>query len=399
MTTVDQPELMGCDLPAEQRVCPHLRQATEDEPVRLIRTPAGDEAWLVSRHAEVQDLHRDIRLGRSHPSPDPDERPQYCGDPTYDSVVFNDHALSDVMYGEMRKVLKPQFNARKMLGMQPRIDRCVNEGIDTLLAAGPPANVRKIFTDPLMRRITYELLGVPEAESVEVAEMLRRGTESENDDVGGQLMHGNGGGLGDLWAYYYRLVAAKREKPDDSLASGLVEAGLTDDQVVQGMMLTQLASLSPVGKKVDYGLLLLAEHPEEKAAMTADPAVLPSAVEEILRLAGNIGLPRFAREDVEVAGVTIREGDLVLLDLTRANFDALAFDEPTKMDITRSPNRHMTFSHGAWTCVGAPLARKLLATVFGALLTRMPGLRPAQPVSGNSAPLSGGLPDEVLFTW
>lgn len=403
MTTVDQPELMGCDLPAEQRVCPHLRQATEDEPIRRIRTPAGDDAWLVSRHAEVQEMHRDLRFGRSHPSMDPAGRPQYCGDATYDSVVFNDHAQSDVMYGEMRKVLKPQFNAKKMLAFQPRIDAAVNEGIDVLLDREPPVNVRSVFTDPLMRRITCELLGVPEEELHYATELLR--SSSKSDDVVDSLVNGNsdegggGGGIGELWGYYARLAGEKRAEPDDSLSSGLIEAGLADDQVAASMMLVQLASLSPVGKKIDYGLLLLAEHPEERAAIAADPALLPGAVEEILRLAGNIGLPRFAREDAEVGGISIREGDLVLVDLTRANYDARAFDEPTRMDITRSPNRHMTFSHGAWTCVGAPLARKLLITAFGALLTRIPGIRPVEPVIGNSAPLSGGLPSEVLFTW
>lgn len=403
MTTVDQPELMGCDLPAEQRVCPHLRQATEDEPIRRIRTPNGDEAWLVSRHAEVQEMHRDLRFGRSHPSMDPAGRPQYCGDATYDSVVFNDHAQSDVMYGEMRKVLKPQFNAKKMLAFQPRIDAAVHEGIDVLLDREPPVNVRTVFTDPLMRRITCELLGVPAEELHYATELLR--SSSKSDDVVDSLVNGNsddaggGGGIGELWGYYAKLAGEKRAHPDDSLSSGLIEAGLADDQVAASMMLVQLASLSPVGKKIDYGLLLLAEHPDERAAITADPALLPGAVEEILRLAGNIGLPRFAREDAEVGGVTIREGDLVLVDLTRANYDARAFDDPTRMDITRAPNRHMTFSHGAWTCVGAPLARKLLITAFGALLTRVPGIRPVEPVTGTSAPLSGGLPSEVLFTW
>jgi cytochrome P450 monooxygenase len=404
MTTVDQPELMGCDLPAEQRVCPHLRQATEDEPIRRIRTPAGDDAWLVSRHAEVQEMHRDLRFGRSHPSMDPAGRPQYCGDATYDSVVFNDHAQSDVMYGEMRKVLKPQFNAKRMQAFQPRINRAVNEGIDVLLDRDPPANVRSVFTDPLMRRITCELLGVPKEELHYATELLR--STDKSDDVVDSLVNGNsdaggggGGGIGELWGYYAKLAGEKRAHPDDSLSSGLIEAGLADDQVAASMMLVQLASLSPVGKKIDYGLLLLAEHPDERAAITADPTLLPGAVEEILRLAGNIGLPRFAREDAEVGGASIREGDLILVDLTRANYDALAFDDPTRMDITRSPNRHMTFSHGAWTCVGAPLARKLLITAFGALLTRIPDIRPVEPITGNSAPLSGGLPSEVLFTW
>lgn len=133
--------------------------------------------------------------------------------------------------------------------------------------------------------------------------------------------------------------------------------------------------------------------------MAAGPSLLPTAVEELLRLTGNVSLPRCARADIEIGGVVIREGDLVLLDMTRANYDGLAFEDPTTIDISRFPNRHMTFSRGIWTCAGAPLARRMLAAIFGALLTRIPDLRPLEPVTGISRPLSEGLPDEVRFTW
>ncbi|HEY0508226.1 MAG TPA: cytochrome P450 [Blastococcus sp.] len=382
MTTQEQTELMASDLPAEQRVCPHLRQATQDEPVRRIRTPAGDEAWLVSRHAEVRELMRDGRLGRSHPSPN--ERAQYCGDPAFDSVITDDHEAADMMHRQWRKIIPPQFGARRLRTMQPRIDQFVDEGIDALLAQGPPANLRTAFTQPLARRVIGELLGVPDAEQDEAAEFMRRGSAG---DIGG------------LFGYLNRLVAGKRENPDDSLASAILDGPITDTQAVSLLLVVQIGGLGPIAKKVDYLLLLLAEQPEEKAAITADPSLIPAAVEELLRLAGNVSLPRYARQDIEIGGVTIREDDLVLLDMTRANYDGLAFDEPTKMDITRSPNRHMTFGHGAWSCAGAPLARKVLATLFEALLTRMPDLRPVEPISGVSGPLSEGLPPEVHFTW
>src|SRR5690349_10311569 len=158
MTTQEKSELMASDLPAEQRVCPHLRRETDDPAVRRIRTPAGDEAWLVSRHAEVRELLRDGRLGRSHPSPG--DRPQYCGDAAFDSVLFDDHQTADQMHRQWRKIIPPQFGASRLRAMQPRIDQFVGEAVDALLAAGPPVKLRSEFTQPLARRIIGELLGV-----------------------------------------------------------------------------------------------------------------------------------------------------------------------------------------------------------------------------------------------
>lgn len=382
MTTQEQSELMASDLPAEQRVCPHLRRETDDPAVRRIRTPAGDEAWLVSRHAEVRELLRDGRLGRSHPSPN--DRAQYCGDAAFDSVIIDDHQAADQMHRHWRKIIPPQFGASRLRAMQPRIDQFVGEAVDALLAAGPPVKLRTEFTQPLARRIIGELLGVPDEEAAEAAEFMRRGSEG---DIGG------------LFGYLTRLVQAKRDNPDGSLASAILDDVITDPQATSLLLVVQIGGLGPLAKKVDYLLLLLAEHPDERAAITADPSLIPGAIEEMLRLAGNVSLPRYAREDIEIGGVTIRANDLVLLDMTRANYDGLAFDDPTRMDITRTPNRHMTFGSGPWSCAGAPLARKILITLFEALLTRVPTLRPLEPVSGVSGPLSEGLPADVEFTW
>ncbi|HEY0508225.1 MAG TPA: cytochrome P450 [Blastococcus sp.] len=386
MYTVDQPVdqqgLMASDLPVEHRTCPHLRRATRGPAVRRVRTPAGDGAWLVSGHAEVQDLLRDDRLGRSHPAPD--ERAQYAKNPTYDHVPATDHALADAMHGMLRTLLKPHFTARRMLAMRPRVDLLAGRRIDVLLAEGPPADLRASFSEPLIRQVFCDLYGVPEAESEECAGHMRR--VAQGDFAG-------------LAGYLPRLVAAKRAQPDDALVSRLCATGISTQQVCQVILVLEFAGFGATRKQLDYGLLLLAEHPEERAAITADPSLLPSAVEELLRLSGSLSLPRFARQDIEIGGVTIGAGDLVLLDLTRANYDGTAFDDPTTLDIARSPNRHVTFSHGVWTCLGAPLARTILAAVFEAVLTRMPDLRPAQPVSGTSGPLSGGLPDRLEFTW
>lgn len=382
MTVVGHSGLMASDLPAELRVCPHLRETTKGPAVSRVRTPAGDEAWLVSGYTQVRDLLRDDRLGRSHTRPG--QRALYAGDPTYDQIMDSDHARADAMHSGMRNLIKPQFTTRRMLALQPRVRRRVAEGVDALLAQGPPADLRTAFSEPLVWRVLCDAFGVPEAETEECALLMRRAA---------------GGDLAGLSTYLRRLIMVKRFRPDDSVVSRLCHTDTPEEQVVQAVMLQQFAGVGAISKQIAYGVMLLAEQPEQREALAAHPEKLPSAVEEILRLSGSLSLPRYARADIEIGGVTIGAGDLVLLDLTLANYDEAYFDEPTDFDISRSPNRHLTLSHGVWTCLGAPLARLLLCEVFAALPARLPDLRPAGPVDRRSGPLTGGLPDGLLFIW
>jgi cytochrome P450 monooxygenase len=383
MTLVEHAGLMASDLPVERRVCPHLRQPTQGPAVRRVRTPAGDDAWLVSGYAEVRDLLRDNRIGRSHTKPG--ERAQYAGDPTYDQVMHSDHALADAMHSGIRNLIKPQFTTRRMLELQPRVEQYVNEQIDVLIAKGPPADLRTDFAEPLIRRVLCDLFGVPDAEAGEGAELMRRAA---------------GGDAAGLATYLRRLIMVKRFRPDDSVVSRLCHTDTSEEQVVQTVMLLQFAGVGATSKQIAYGLMLLAGQPEQRAALAADPgSLVTSAVEELLRLSGSLSLPRYARADIEIGGVTIGAGDLVLLDLTSANYDETAFADPTAFDATRSPNRHLTFSHGVWTCLGAPLARMLLSVIFETLLVRLPELRPEGPVGGRTGALTGGLPERLAVVW
>ncbi|MDY7086241.1 MAG: cytochrome P450 [Actinomycetota bacterium] len=380
MTTTDDPaELMDSDLPFEQRMQPHLRRLRTEAPVRRVRTPAGDHAWLITGYDQIKELLRDPRVGRSHP--DPASRAQYSGDPTYDQVLSPDPATADAIHTGVRTVLKPQFAAKRVQAMEDRVAVLVNEAVDRLMVAGPGADFRTGFSEPLVRLVLAELLGVPEDRQQESAALMRQGDVMQ------------------LSGFLVEVAAAKRQEPDDSLIGRLCAIGLPDDQVVQIAMLVQFAGFGATSKQIDYGFLLLSTEPEQRAKIAADPGRLPGAVEELLRLAGSLSLPRYAREDIAVGGELIRSGDLILLDLTRANYDAGAFECPVDLDPDRTPNRHLTFGNGAWTCLGAPLARMLLQTTFATLLSRLPGLVPAGELPRVAGALSGGLPDAVPVTW
>jgi pentalenolactone synthase len=212
------------------------------------------------------------------------------------------------------------------------------------------------------------------------------------------------------------LLQRKRQQPAEDILSDLVAAqvsapeAFTDDGVVSLAAGLLFAGHETTVAAIDKGVLLLLAHPAEREALQSDPTLVPRAVEEILRLPTPVpagptapagGLPRYASADIEIGGVTIRAGDLVLLGLQEANLDARVFPRAEALDVERKDNRHLTFGHGPHYCLGAPLARIELQAVFGALFRRFPTLRLAAPVEQlrpRSHLLTGGL-TELPVIW
>jgi cytochrome P450 monooxygenase len=378
-------KLLASDLPFENRICPHLRQGWDGVPARRIRTPTGDDAWLVSGHAEVRKLLSDNRLGRSHPTPD--TRATYARDPTYNAVTSDDHDTADAMHTWLRKNLRPHFTTRRMHVMRPQVEQLVDEGIDRLVVAGPPADLNAEFSTPLMLRVLCDLLGVPADEHQDCIKLMSRVAEGYSDE---------------FFEYIRNLASRKTTAPDNRVVPRMASADIPSEYIAHVALLVLDAGVRAVVKQIAYLVLVLANHPDQRAAVADNPDLIPKVIEESLRISGSLSLPRFSREEIAVGEVTIGPNELVLLDLTRANFDERTIAEATTFDPDRSPNHHMSFGHGGWTCLGAPLARVVLQSVLASLLAKLPELRPVDPTAepeARSVPLCGGLPERLNVTW
>ncbi|MFI6941940.1 cytochrome P450 [Streptomyces sp. NPDC050418] len=356
----------------------------------------GDPAWLVVGHEEVRRLLDDDRLGRSHPCPAAAAR-------VSESALFGgplgafDSERAD--HARMRSQLQPHFTPGRMRAFRPRVGALTTQLLDALAERGadPHADLLTALALPLPILVICELLGIPYEDRVRFRTWTQAAADIKDRARSKQ-------GLGELFSCGKELVAGKRTTPGDDILTRLCETeGLGDDEIAMLAMALLFAGHETTVVQLGLGALLLLTHPDQWAALGADPALAPGAVEEILRAPGRGGggIPRYARTDLSLHGHDIKAGDLILLDNGAANHDEKAFTDPARFDITRRAGAHLTFGRGARYCLGAPLARLELEVALGALTTRFPTMTLAVPPDElrlRTDTLTGGLA-ELPVRW
>jgi pentalenolactone synthase len=278
----------------------------------------------------------------------------------------------------MRALLQPQFSPKRMRELTGRVESLTTELLDDFATWPQPADLHAGLALPLPIFVICELLGVPYGDR----DQFRTWSEAVGDVVDrGRSERG----LRDLFEYGVQLVQRKRREPgDDVITRFCATDGLGDNEIAMLSMSLLFAGHETTVRQIGLGALLLLTNPDQRDKLRQQPALLPSAIDEILRAPGRGGggIPRYARVDFDLAGVTIKAGDLVMLDNTAANHDAGVFPEPDTFDITRSAAAsHLSFGHGARYCIGAPLARIELRAAFDQLITRFPAMRLAVPLT------------------
>jgi cytochrome P450 len=354
--------------------------------IHRYRTAVGHDAWRVTGYPQVKRLLSDERLGRAHRDPDSAAR-------TGDSALFGgplgNFDTEHADHARMRALLRPHFTPGLMRALEPRVDALTTGLLDGLAEHGTPADFVDAVATPLPVLVICELLGVPYADR----DQFRGWALAAADTVD---RHRSEQGLGALFGYGRELVARKRAKPANDVISRLATTdGVSDDEAaVLGMALLFAGHETTVVRLGLGALAVLTDRPQW-TDLCADPGLVPGAVEEMLRTSNSdTGTPRYARKDLDIDGTTVREGDLVLLDNGAANHDATVFPDPDRFDITRSAGAHLSFGHGLRYCIGAPLARIELRSVFTLLTRRFPTMRlavPAPDLEYRTGTLTGGL--------
>lgn len=352
--------------------------------------------WAVARHADVSEVSSD-------PS-------QYCSAKgilveeigvTYDSPPTMMHA-DPPEHTRYRKLARPGFTNAVVRGLEPMVRERTGRLLDSLAhmaADGAAVDVTAELAVPLPIQLIASLLGLPEGDEERLfrwSEAAVPGATEWSDEERMAL-------LGEMTVELLGLAAQRRADPRADVVSMLAayeEDGesLTDDEL--GMFLIQLlvAGNETTRNAISGALVALAEHPEQLDRLAADPALLPSAVEEVLRWTTPVtSFLRTAVADIELAGVAITAGDPLLLLYASANRDELEFGPTAStFDVGRSPNHHVALGHGPHFCLGAALARLELTVVLDGVAQRWQRLQVAGPVVRSGSSIIAGIRSSPL---
>ncbi|MFD7910976.1 cytochrome P450 [Streptomyces sp. NPDC059752] len=364
---------------------PLYQQLREEGPVRRVVVAGGLDAWLVTRYEDGLAALSDARLSSDVRDASDSRILRQLPDTERDSMLSNMLRSDPPDHTRLRRLVSKAFTARRVAQMRPRIQAITDGLLDAVAPAGR-ADLVADFALPLPVTVISELLGVPVDERHDFQHwtdrMLRRGAEPPDPAV-----------VNEAWqhmrAYLTGLVHAKRAQPGDDLLSDLVTARdaqqrLSEAELIAMVFLLLVAGYITTVNLIGTGIATLLAHPDQLELLRCDPDLLPGAIEEFLRYDGPVspGIARFAREDVEIAGVAVPRGATVLIGSAVADRDPERFPDPDRLDITRQDNAHLAFGHGIHYCLGAPLARLEGQIAIGTALRRLPGLALAADPDG-----------------
>ena len=340
--------------------------------------------WLVPRHADVNALLRDRRLGRSylhvatHAEMGRPEEPELVA--PFWHVIRNgmlDREPPD--HTRLRRLVARAFTPRFVEGLRGDVQR-IMDGLVDRVAGGGSFDLIAELAEPLPVTVIAELLGIPEADrrhlrpwSAAICGMyeLDPDEDTARRAVAATL---------EFSEYLRGLIRERRERPTPDLIGDLVAVvdegdRLTEDELIGTCVLLLNAGHEASVNGAGNAWWALFRNPTELRRLRADRSLIPSAVEELLRFDTPLQMfERWVLEDIEIGDVGIPRGQELALLFGSANRDPAAFDDPDRLDLAREPNPHVTFGAGIHYCLGAPLARMELAISFATILDRLPGL-------------------------
>ncbi|MFL6119528.1 cytochrome P450 [Actinophytocola sp.] len=352
------------------------RRLREEAPVREALLPRGMKVWVVTRYA-------DAREAMTNPDVRKDQRRVQelvtRHSPAGGSGAFGQDLSSHLLNSDppdhtrLRKLVAKAFTMRRVELMRPRVEE-ITEDLLAGFAGRDEIDLVDDFAFLLPVTVICELLGVPQADRDDFrawSATLLSAAEHEEIVAASRAMA----------AYLRQLIASKSAAPADDMLSALVLTREEDDLLSETELVSMAFLLLVAGHEttvnlIANGTLALLTHPDQLAALRADPALLPGAVEEFLRYDGPLSHAtlRYTAAPVEIGGVTIPADEFVLVALASANRDGDRFGEPDDLDITRHAAGHLAFGHGIHFCLGAPLARLEGQVAIGRLIERFPDL-------------------------
>ncbi|MER5343441.1 cytochrome P450 [Streptomyces mirabilis] len=341
-------------------------------PVHRVAGTDGNPAWLVTRYEDVREALANplLSMDKKHALPG-----SYQGlslPPALDANLLNMEAPD---HTRIRRLVVRAFTSRRIEQLRTPVRETADRLLDALGPHGS-ADLMTAYAAPLPITVICDLLGIPG----EYRRDFRAWTDvlvAPDPTRPGAAKEAVAAMLG----FLTQLLADKRKKPADDLLSDLIAVRdegdrLTEDELMSLAFLILFAGYENTVQLIGNAILGLLTHPDQLAALRANPERFPNAVEEFARHEGPalLAIRRFPVEDVTIGAVTVPAGETVLLSLAAANRDPARFPDPERLDLGRDASGHLALGRGIHYCVGAPLARLETEIAVSALLERLPDL-------------------------
>ncbi len=351
----------------------HLRAHA---PVSWVDVDGYRPFWAITKHADIMAIERDNAVFTNSPRPvlttaEGDAQQAAMGVST---LIHMD----DPQHRKIRSIGADWFRPKAMRALKVRVDQLARYFVDQMFRRGGECDFVQEVAVNFPLYVIMSLLGIPESDFARMLTYTQELFGSDDTELQrGATMEERGLALFDMFTYFNEITAARRAQPTEDLASAIANARidgepLSDIDTVSYYLIVATAGHDTTSATISGGLHALIEHPDQLHRLQREPALLPLAVEEMIRWVTPVKeFMRTAQQDTVIRGVPITAGESVLLSYPSGNRDEDVFTDPFTFDVGRDPNKHVAFGYGVHFCLGAALARMEIASFYAELLPRL----------------------------
>jgi cytochrome P450 len=373
----------------------------EEAPVARVEHPSYRPFWALTKYDDIVEVLRNHQLWTNGPRPVLQTR-------EFDDAltamrdagvgIINLVHMDGARHRAVRAIGSEWFRPRAMRSLRHRIDELAAHYVELMAQSGPACEFVGDIAVAYPGYVILSLLGLPESDFPRLIRWTQELFGMDDDERRrGQRSEDAVEVVADFNEYFGAVIADRRANPTDDITSAIANARvdgeyLTDMEAISYCQVIAAAGHDTTKAAIAGGLLALIENPSELDRLSADPSLMPTAVEEIIRWSTPVKtFMRNANRDTVIRGVSIREGESVCLSYPSANRDEDAFTDPWRFDVGRHPNRHLGFGSGVHFCLGAALARMEIDAFFTQLVPRLTSIESAGEPKFSPTLFVGGL--------